>query len=136
MSTILKIGVFCYLVCILLLVNQTNFIVDERDHVATISEIAAWQINSDTFTRNAQIPGYYFLMAPFIYVGVSSIQTLRTIQLPISIICIIIFGYLSKKVNTENINDWSIKILEFLTLPYISIFFVLVYNDVLSLLLV
>ncbi len=129
----LVLSVCVYLAISFIFINRTSFLVDEGDHSKTISEIATSQVNEETFSRNAQLPGYYFLMSIFYYLGINSLSGLRFVQLIISLLCIFVFMWSLK---TRGQKEKYIKTWQLLTFPYLSIFFVLVYTDVLSLLLV
>lgn len=112
--------------------HKTSFITDEYSHFLTITEIAQDRINEKTFSRNAQIPGYYYFMSIFSRIKTDiNLNNFRFIQTILSIFTIIIFY---KTANLINPKHSKIKTLQFILLPIFSIFLVLLYNESFSLL--
>lgn len=118
----------------LLLIKDAPSFVDEDAHCETIKEIATNRITRETFSRNAQLPGYYFIMAGLRFLlGVSSLAELRILTTIFSLLSILAFFLVAQKINKKEI---YVKTLQYFFFPILFIFFFLVYNDVTSLLLV
>src|SRR3989338_211306 len=85
-------------------IKDQKLYLDEYPHQKTISEIASNQINSDTFNRIAQIPGYHFTLATFSKVsGTQSFSGLRLFQTFLSLVCVVIFYLAARKLDPSPI---------------------------------
>jgi len=130
---------YYYMIIILLIlffsflyIKDAGFLTDEYAHFMTISELASGHIASDTFSRNAQIPTYYYLMSIFKRINPNlEIGDLRAIQAIMSFITLVFVYLIAKEIDKNNA---IIKTLQVLAFPLMHIFLVLVYNESLTLL--
>lgn len=120
-----------FLLTSLLYLSKTSYLVDELAHYQSTVEIGTDQINSQTFSRNAQIPTYYYFMSLFVHLAPTiSLNGLRVIQTFFSFLTIVIFYKTAVLIDEKNAH---IKTYQFLFFPLTSIFYVLFYNDIFSL---
>ena len=120
------------MVCFSFIVKKTPLLADEYTHYLTINEIEGNTINSETFSRNAQLPGYYFLIAAISYLTkLTSIFQLRMISLVFSFLSIIVFYLLAQKINRQ---QTLLKTAQYFFFPLFFVFFFLLYGDICSLL--
>lgn len=111
-------------------IKDSPLLVDEKGHYPQIKKF----IDRD-FTMHPDIttiPGYHCVIALFAYIfHVSSISAIRLLSLIFSIISILTFFLLSRKIHKESS---IVKTLQYYFLPILFPFFFLIYTDVLSLL--
>ena len=110
-----------------LIIKDKPLIVDEKPHYAQIKGFTEgnFTLNPDLTT----IPGYHYtmyFMASFF--KVSSFQWIRLFSLFFSVLSIVIFFKLSKKISKNH----RLKTLQFFSLPIIFPLFFLIYTDVFS----
>lgn len=114
-----------------LYLSKTSYLIDELAHFQSTIEIGSDQINSQTYGRNAQIPSYYYFMSLFVrLVPTISLTGFRLIQTFFSFLTIVIFYKIAALIDEKSAH---IKTYQFLFFPFISIFYVLFYNDIFSL---
>lgn len=108
--------------------------IDEYQHYESIKEISHLKTTQETFLRNAHFPGYYLLMgfSSFLLKN-NSLETIRLLNTLFAVISVYVFYLIAKEIDRRKA---CIKTFQYFFLPILFPFFFLIYNDVLSLLLI
>lgn len=123
--------ILLFLIILNISLSKTSYLSDEWAHFQTINDIATNNISQETFSRNAQLPGYYFFMAIFKkYFPLLELHGMRNIQMIFSILTIGIFYKLAKDFDPQHA---ELKTIQFTLLPVLSIFWFFIYSEALSL---
>jgi alpha-1,2-glucosyltransferase len=131
---VLTFLVFLTIVLATCLFRNAAFFVDEYSHFITIEDIAQLKITSETFNRNAQFPGYYLIVAALsLLLRISSLRGMRLISTCLSVPSVFVFYLIAKNIDHRQA---FFKTLQFFFFPLLSVFFVLLYNDLFSLFLI
>lgn len=131
---VLAFIVFSTITLAIFLFRNAAFFVDEYSHFITIKDITYFKITSETFSRNAQLPGYYLIVAGLsLLLRISSLPGTRFLSTCLSVPSVFIFYLIAKKIDRRQA---FFKTLQFFFFPLLSVFFVLLYNDIFSLFLI
>lgn len=118
--------------------NYKGLIIDESIHYRLIKAFADFNVTEKSFKNLATFPFYHFILGSLSrLIGVSSfLSTLfasRLISTIFSFLSVLVFYLISKEIDLKNAAS---KMLQYLFLPILFIFFFLIYTESFSLLFI